>query len=238
MPKKFTYDLQLPDGRTQTYEGDTMEELMGHVNKAHTEAVKALKDREAENATERQKREQAEARLQQIQSSVAGAPPTQSAPAFDREVYYQKLAQDPIEAQNYLDTARFGKPLSDRLQALDRLQASQAQQAQINAVQQFHSRVTDFPATPEAATALQARAQELGGISAQNLELAHYQLIREGVYKPVEEKADEQRGTPPPSTEGEGFNHGDQPTGFDPYDEKLSTEELREKIIEQERQKA
>lgn len=235
-PTKHRYTIDLADGKTQTYEADTETELLEKVNGAHQESVRAMKIRERENAQLRNQIDTQPAPAAPPTATPAAAPAAPSADPrkqFSPDHYYQMLSSDPIAAQDYLDHFRYGFDPREKWKSLDRFEQTNQHLTDSMSVQEFHRRIPDFPATEEAAEALNNRVQQLGmGVSANSLELAWHQLVRDGAVEPSsnEESAE---AMAPPATESVSRSAGDD--AFDPYN--VSMDELRKRIATEGRSK-
>jgi hypothetical protein len=183
-PHRYTIDL--PDGRQQVYEADTPEELLTKVNNAHQESVRAMKTRENENADLRRQIQQPESTQPAQQPTSPTATPN-TGNGFNNEYYYQLLARDPIGASEYLDHHRYGFNPKDKFTSVDQFAQTRERISESMEVQEFHRRVPDFPATQDAAYAVNNRINQLGmGVSANSLELAWHQLVKEGTVQPIQ----------------------------------------------------
>lgn len=188
-------EIKLGDG--SVIKGSNLEEAIQN-------AVKRVEDNVSAYKTERQKREEAEMEAARLRGELEARTPPASSDAFAKDRYYQLLNEDPIAAQNYLDQYRFGvqdpvAAFNGMRQSVDAIQ----QQAVAAAFSAIHA--DDFPATPDAASALTRRTEQLVGqgfrYGIETVNYAYDQLVREGTIKPLE-KADEVPNTPNPSLSG------------------------------------
>jgi len=231
-PTKPTYTVKAPDGSEQTYTADTEAELLTKVNAAHNELYGAFKTRETENADLRKQNS-----LLSNRPAPAAPPPTAAAAVpkdnqFNNAYYYQLLAKDPLDAQEYIDRYRFGgadpKEFLSRAAEYEKTHEQMVQSAQVS---EFHRRVPQFPATAPASAALEARVGQLGmGVNANSLELAYYQLENEGAITATAPSSDAVTQTPPaaipPVDSGQS---GSPPVTLDDV-EGLTLDQLKERV--------
>lgn len=121
---------------------------------------------------------------------------------FNNEAYYKLLNDDPIKAQNYLDSYRFGIANPDEVpgyfQSMDRKISAFDQQLLAASFVQQHE---DFPQTAETSKELTARVADLRNqgypVTLDTMNMAYSQLVGEGKIKPIEKRAQEPEELPP-----------------------------------------
>lgn len=161
----------------QVYRGSTPQELLENLAKAQTEATKAMRVRESENAELRTKITQLEQRIPKPEPTPTDAKVTQ---------YYQDWAKDPTKANLQLLAEGLGLP-SDQLVPVLRnvIESATAR----SAADEFVNRYPGFEGNPQNVQMLRDRVQQkfgqtLGAATADNLELSYQSLVREGKITP------------------------------------------------------
>lgn len=143
-----------------------------------------------------------------VQQQIEALKPKETPDGFDKDRYYQLLNENPIAAQNYVDSYRFGigdpeavparfNEMYEKVTALDGQTLAAG----------FVNNHPEFPQDAEAAKALTERVKMLRGaghpVSPDTMELAWSQLVNEGTVKPIDDdtKDDDEL---PPSLQGGG----------------------------------
>jgi hypothetical protein len=173
-------------------------------------AVKMAEDTKDVYKTEKEARERLEAQVATLSQQVQQTRQPARTDGFDRDLYYKKLNDDPMEAQDYLDAHRFG--LSDPSQVRQRFayigQKIDELDGNMLAGSFLQQHAEDFPAGPESAKVLRDRIQQLSSsgypTTIDTMNMAYNQLIEEGKIKPNEPQREEQRDEPNPSLVGAG----------------------------------
>lgn len=174
-------------------------------------AVKMVEDNKEYARGLKDKSEALEQRMAAIEAKAAAdARPKPVEGQFNKDEYYKRLNDDPISAQNYLDSYRFGIPdpnaVPTTFQQMQRDISVTRQEAMAAQFVQQHAK--DFPQTPEAARDLRTRfeAYLADGYPAtiETLNLAYGRAVSEGTIKPLEEKEQEREEPPNPNLSGGG----------------------------------
>jgi hypothetical protein len=185
-------ELKLENG--MVIKGDNAEEALKSAAKIIEDNVKSYRETKAEL-------DRLSAQFQEFQSRPPAPPPKTEASNF-KERYYQLLNEDPIEAQNYLDSVRFGiqKPsdvparfneMYERISVLDgqTLAAS------------FVNAHPEFPSDNEAAQVLTGRVRDLQRqghpTDLHTMEMAWNQVVNEGKARPLEQRVEQSEELPP-----------------------------------------
>jgi hypothetical protein len=175
-----TMSMRLPTG--QVYKGANEYELMAQLAQAQINASGRIS--ELGNETARLRNGLAAVTGQPVQGD--GIQPAQS--QFDRAVYMELQAQDPILAMNYLDQHRFGLnnineviPYYQRTaQAADEFRTAQT-------VSQFRILAPEFPGTQQAVDSVMGFMKQNNiPFTAPNLKLVHDGMVKAGVYQPLQ----------------------------------------------------
>lgn len=183
----------------------------GSAEEALKIAVKMVEDNKEYARGLKANSEALEQRMAAIESKAAeAARPKPIEGQFNKDEYYKRLNEDPISAQNYLDSYRFGIPdpnaVPGTFQQMQRDISVTRQEAMAAQFMQQHAK--DFPQTAESAKDLRSRfeAYLADGYPAtiETLNLAYGRAISEGTIKPLEEKEPEPDVQPNPSLNGGG----------------------------------
>jgi hypothetical protein len=199
------FEVTLADG--SVVKAPNAEEAFKIVAKMKEDTSSALKE-------ERTKREALEAQYTGLAGQVEqlrqqNAPKPSGNGGYDPQTYWKLANEDPMKAQNYLDSYRFGIQNPDDVPKTFQQMQEQVQRMHgDNLGLQFIQRhFEDFPATPENAKFLADRVKDLQAqghpVNVDTLDLAYSKLIEEGKIKPMEKQraADDQ---PNPSLSGSG----------------------------------
>jgi len=232
----FTRTLKLPDGKEQTYEAASEQELLDKIFNAHQSSVTALKDRERQIHDNKAEIERARAEMTRLQ--MLQKPDVQSDGGFKTDDYYQMWADQnrgPDAATDYMLKAKYGISLKELASSAKELKELKETLSAQTAVQGFHARHQDFPATDEASTMIRDRVNQLVSngfpVHADTIDLAYTQLIREGSITPTtpettEEEQSRGAGAPPVTTRT-------VPDATPEIDwDSLSTEDMEKKLRE------
>lgn len=172
-----TLAMRLPTG--QIYKGTNVTELFTQVVQGQVNASTRI----TELNTEAQ-------RLRDGLAAVTGQPvgttPGQS--QFDRAVYMELQAQDPILAANYLDQHRFGLPnINDVVPYYTRTAQSAEEFRTAQTVNTFRIMSPDFPGTEQAVNEVMGfmKANSIP-FTAPNLKLVHDGMVKAGKYQPLQ----------------------------------------------------
>ncbi len=161
----------------QVYKANTPQEALEQLAKAQTEATKAIRLRESENADLRQKITQLEQRIPKPQETPSDAKAAQ---------YYQTWAQDPTKANMQSFAEALGVPAEQLVPILRNvIEGATAR----SAADEFVNRYPSFDGNQTNVQLLRDRVQQkygqnLGAATADNLELAYQSLVREGKITP------------------------------------------------------
>lgn len=194
-PATPAIELKLEDGTI--IKAASTEEALKTAVKMYEDTKKWAKD---EIGKTNHSLEEQRAELQRI--AAQQAKPASNGNGFNNESYYRMLNEDPIKAQNYLDSYRFGikdpEDVPGYFQSMDRKITAFDQQM---LAAQFVQQHEEFPQTADASKALTERVKELrdGGypVTVDTMNLAWSQLTSEGKVKPIEKRAQEQEELPP-----------------------------------------
>lgn len=195
-------ELKLADG--SVIKAENVEEALKIAAKMKEDTSAALREEKAA-------RESLQSRLDAIEAQAReAARPRPVDGQFNKDEYYRKLNDDPIAAQNYLDSFRFGIPDPNAVpltfQQMQRDVSVTRQESMAAQFMQQHAE--DFPQTPEAARALRTQFESYiaSGYPAtvETLNLAYNQTINEGTIKPLEKEPEETRQEPNPVLAGGG----------------------------------
>ena len=158
---------------------------------------------------EKAKREALEAQVASLSSQVASLnrPAPVANGQFDKDRYYKLLNEDPIQAQNYVDGARFGIEASQVPTYFQQMNQTVSEVRQNMVAGQFLAQhAEDFPA--ESAPLLTKKTEELlsQGIpyTVDTVNLAYSQLVASGQIKPNVPKPNQQNEEANPSLVGGG----------------------------------
>ena len=193
------FELKLDDG--SVVKAANVEEAVKIIAKMKTDTSAALK-------AERAEREQLAAQVSALQQDVTRRnQPQRDQNAFDRDQYYKLVGDDPIAAQNYLDSFRFGIPdpaqvpqyFQDSFASLTRMQ-----QESLGA--NFVSTHPDFPPSAQTAEILTNEAKKLvqegHPLNLNTMEIAWQNCLASEAIKPIEPA--EEPESPNPSLSGGG----------------------------------
>lgn len=195
-------ELKLADG--SVIKAESVEEALKIAAKMKEDTSAALKEEKAA-------RESLQSRLDAIEAQAReAAKPKPVEGQFNKDEYYKRLNDDPIGAQNYLDSFRFGIPdpnqVPSTFQQMQRDVSVTRQEAMAAQFMQQHAQ--DFPNTPEAARALRTQFESLLSLgypaTVESLNMAYSQTITEGKIKPLEHKQEEERIEANPNLSGGG----------------------------------
>lgn len=229
-------ELTLDDG--SIVKGTTPDEVIKTLAKMKTDTSSALKEKNKEIETmqaelaQLRAMQQAElAKQQTVKTEQDRQQRIQQSNGFDREHYYALLNDKPIDAQNYLDSFRFG--IADPQQVP---RAFTSMQEKISAFEQqsvagafLVEHYETYDNTPTNNAALNARVTQLTSrgypFEVATLNIAYDQLVREGIMKPLEPQAPPPTPEAPPNPSLSGNSGGAAPAM--PDFNKMTTEEMR-----------
>lgn len=228
--------LKLPDGKEQVYEAATEQELLNKVFEAHQSGVNALKNREEQIFDNKSAIAAKDAEIARLQEPKPAPPQTGSMV----EEYYRiwaDPARGPSQADDFSMKRQYGVTMKDLVEGYNKVTNLAKTVDSGNAVQQFHGRHQDFPATPEAGRLLNERANQFvqsgHPLDVETLSMAYEQLVREGAIERVKpaEAETKHRGADAPPTGGPGTAGEQEIEDFD-WDG-LSTPDMNKKLREQ-----
>lgn len=220
----------------QTQQGVELKLANGNIIKAPTYeealkvAVKMTEDTQAALKAEREaasaKTQELEARVNELANQIPKPAPAANGNGFDNQRYWQLLNSDPLAAQNYLDSVRFGignpEAVPGYFQRMDERINNFDQQMLAS---QFIYQHEEFPATPENAAILTKQVEELvkagHPASIETLNMAWGHVVETGKIKPLEVTTQETEEAPPSLPGG-----GGQEIMPDDKFEKMSTQEM------------
>ena len=161
----------------QVYRAATPQEALEKLAAAQTEATKAIRLRESENAELRTKLAQLEQQIPKPQANPNDAKTTQ---------YYEDWAKNPTKANLDLLANGLGLPADQLVPVLRNVIESATART---AADEFVNRYPSFEGNPTNVQLLRDRVQQrfgqnLGAATADNLELAYQSLVREGKIVP------------------------------------------------------
>ncbi len=194
MPETQGIELKLENGNV--IKAENAEEALKVAAKMIEDNSKAYRETKASLDT---LQNQYQTVQQQIESLKPKPEPVNG---FDKDKYYQLLHDDPIRAQNYLDSQRFGVQNPDEVPGFftEMHQKISALDGQTLAAGFVNSH-PEFPNDNETAKTLTARVVELRNqghpTDLSTMEMAYRALVDEGKIKPVEMKEEEKEELPP-----------------------------------------
>lgn len=161
----------------QVYKGNTPQELLENLARAQTEATKAMRVRETENADLRSKITQLEQRIPKPQPTVDDA---------KNSKWFQTWAENPTQANLQSLAEGLGLPPEQLVPVLRNVIESATARS---AADEFVNRYPGFDGNPQNVQLLRDRVQQkfgqtLGAATADNLELSYQSLVREGKINP------------------------------------------------------
>lgn len=197
-------------------------------------AVKMSEDTKEVYHQEKQAREQLEQQVAELASQVqkANAPPPPKPGDFNKDEYYRLLNADPIAAQNFLDSYRFGQ---DPVSYFQRVDKQMSEMQMYNLTGQFLAQHgQEFPADKKNADIFGNHFNELvkqgHPADMSTMELTWQQVTNAGLIKPLEPKQEDiEREEPNPSLRGGGH---DIPDTELQKAENMSTPELEKYLRE------
>lgn len=203
-----------------------------------SEALKnALKMIEDNKTYARQMKERAETYESQNAALAAQIEANKPKPVvepgkFSNDQYYTLLNSDPIAAQNYLDSFRFGIPDPAQVpQTFINMNQQVTSLTQQTVTAQFLQQHDDFPQDAGAVKTFSARMQQLFSsgypFTADTMGFAYRQLVDEGAIKPMEKRTSPADEPPNPSLGGSGAGGGG-----DQWNDPASWEKLDDKTLE------
>ena len=221
-------EIKLEDG--SIYKGASKDEVITALGKAKVDTAKAMRDREEQVR-------RLEGQLEQYRT--AAKPAESAAPVLDTAKYYALWERDPLLAQNYLDSVRFGvadpAQVPARFNRMHDLTEDYHDKLQMAT---FYQRCPEYLPSNDNADLILARLQTEGrDLSAENLESAFRGLVRDGKITPAAPAtaggaspapAPGQSNAPPPSLPGAGGGGGTLPTSES--FENLSTEDMEKAL--------
>jgi hypothetical protein len=208
------YEFKTATG--QVYKGKTKDEVIAQMIKAQENATIHIKQQH-----DRLKDFEARAIQAPVAAPVNGG--------FQKAEYFKLLEEDPLKAQDYLDSYR---PMVSRvLSTVDKMEYGfQAQE--------FLRAVPDYEDLPENADRIRTRlAAEQKPLTADNMRLAYYSLLGEGVIKKNAQAAEQNPGPRvPPVLGGAGAGPTDEIGNIESetanMDDKQFAEYLRKKGVQ------
>lgn len=165
--------MRMPTG--QVYKGRNEWELMAALATAQTNASSRITELGNDNQ-----------RLRQGIAAVSGQPvtgadgqPVQAASQFDRAIFMELQAQDPILAMNYLDQHRFGlAKIDDVVPYYTRTFQAGDRFAMAETVNNFRLMAPDFPGTQQAVDAVMDFVKRNNiPFNAENLKMVHDGMV-------------------------------------------------------------
>lgn len=225
VPKDGPIELKLADG--SVVKGANIDDAFKALAEAKVHASAAIKEKSDLYDTEKANRERLQQELDQVRTELDKAktpPPPPPKPVdpkeFNKERYFQLLGEDPMKAQNYVDSYRFGIENPDEVPGafnnmragLDQIGRQVDVFAQQNVTAAFLAQHPEYPQGDAlAAQKLTERVTQLVGegmpYNANVVEFAYYQLVNADVIKPLEPQettppAPAPESTPNPSLSG------------------------------------
>lgn len=196
-PAGFPGEFTLGDGTV--VKATSWEEAFNKVADMKTNTAAALRDRERQIEELRQSTQQVQ--QQQI------APDATS--GFDQKRYWELMNADPLQAQQYMDAARFGVSPEQIPSLYKEVFNASQYSADTFEINQFLQNNPDFPGTPEATDiVVDTCAKENRPLTKENLEYVYLRSVRDGLIEPAGEEA----ATPwaPPALRGGGQTNKSQ----------------------------
>jgi hypothetical protein len=204
-PDGFPGEWELSDG--SKIKATSYEEAFNKAVDMKVNTAAALRDRERQ--------------IEELQAKISQQPPVQPTPpasttAFDQKHYWELMNQDPLQAQQYMDAARFGVQ-PDQVQSLYQEVFNTTQySADKKEIEDFMQSNKDFPATKEATDKIWAiMGQENFPITSRNLEYVYLRAVRDGEIEPLQEESPQP--WVPPNMQGGGTERQRQ-NPFDPFE--------------------
>lgn len=204
--------------------GKDMDEAFANLSKMKVDTANALKTERDALATEKAERERLAAEAKAFKDELdALKNPVKTTPVdnktFNKDTYFQILGEDPMRAQDYVDSFRFGVDSPDKVREtfnnMRRDISNVSSQVDVFTQQavaaSFLATHDDFPTSdPNAAKLLTDKVKNLteSGIpyNTDTVSFAYYTLIRDKKITPVEKKEvpPEENNSPNPSLSGAG----------------------------------
>lgn len=153
--------------------------------------------------------------------------PKPASPAFDMKLYHEKLIQDPQAAQDYMETARYGAPLSQVLPIIGTaLKTYQERLSELESAR-FASTVED----PKARKVVDDVVAQYGWTPNQKNREAAYELAKaKGLLEPTETKTKSDTFIPPRT--GGGRPEPTSDTDLKRHIENMSLSELHQAMLD------
>ncbi len=207
--QKLRYEF----GPNTVYEGDTPEEVLDKIAKAHRSATEHIQTLQSENRTMREERNSQVVPARDPQTGRFAPQQAQVQPEgeFDSTKYYALFTENPAKANAYLMkhqgkeqlaetlSEMFGIPADQLVDTLSRtVEMTQLHQDQL-VEQQFSRLCPDFPFGDKAAVdSLIGAVKEMGGTyNPKTLQAAHHMLVAQGTYKPTQQTTQQQQSLQP-----------------------------------------
>lgn len=187
-------EIKLDTG--EVFKGKSPDEVLEVLSKAKAEATKTIRDREAQVKERDGRIRDLEDKLVALSTPMGGKKEDES---FQKETYYQLLAEDPLAAHNYALAATMGVAPHDVPTVLRWTRATTEEMAAHLANFQFRSQHPDAPEGGDFADVMYERMRkEDRDWNAKNLHVSYLELVDEGKVKPVAKKPAESTGPEPP----------------------------------------
>lgn len=193
-------ELEVKLSTGQVFKGATPEEVISKIASAQEQASTTIRDREEQ--------------IRQLNEQLAQRQATQAQPisadgTFDKKKYWELMDQNPVEAQNYLDSVRLQIPQEQVVPAYQYAYTVSQRVADQMEVARFHQTFPDFPGGDQNADLLLRECEARGRATnnADMLGVTFMELQREGKITPsasANTTATQQRETPPPMLGGGG----------------------------------
>src|SRR5260370_24285633 len=222
VPKEGAIEVKLGDN--SVVKGEDLEDAFKNLAERKVNASRAIKEKSGLYETETEERTRIEGELTAVRAELDKTkqpppPPKQDdGKGFNRETYFALLGEDPMKAQDYVDSYRFGIESPDKVrdtfnnmrEGLDRVSQQVDSFTQESVTARFLAQHPEYPQGDlDAAKKLTAQVSELvkQGMpySPTVVEFAFFQLVNSDQIKllePEEEKKPETPEMPPPSLSG------------------------------------
>lgn len=177
------------------------------VNEALKTAVKMKEDTAAALRSMKEQFEASQAQVAALSSQVQQYTAPKPEPgSFDKDRYYKLLNDDPVRAQNYVDSYRFGLPEEQVPQRFTELNRNVEEIRANMLAGAFLQQHPEFP--PDQAATMRQQVEQLTNqgfpFTVDTMNLAYTQLVQVGKIKPLEIEEEQKAEEPPPSPRGAG----------------------------------
>lgn len=205
-----TKEIEVKLGDGTVVKGKDMEEAFANVAKMKVDTAFALREKESLLNTEKTERERISSEYERLkiekEALEARLKPVEKTPtgdkAFNKDTYFQLLGEDPMKAQDYVDSYRFGIDSPDKVREtfngmrenVDRVVQQVDVFTQQSVTASFLAQHPEYPqGDADAAKLLTQRVNELTTregfpYNPSTLEFAYFQLVNNDKIKPVEEQ--------------------------------------------------